>query len=95
MGRSILRNIANWEAGQTLMFLIKYISYFLEEDEELQKMHDDYESGKMLTGELKKLAINTIWRYMSKFQEGAKYVAELKQMKDREIEHVVVDGLKS
>jgi hypothetical protein len=31
----------------------------------------------------------------SDVQEGAKYVAELKQMKDGEIEHVVVDGLKS
>jgi hypothetical protein len=28
-------------------------------------------------------------------QEGAKHVAELKQMQDREIQHMVVDGLKS
>lgn len=58
----------------------QYISYFLEDDEELQKIHDDYESGKMLTGELKKLAINTIWGYMNKFQERRAKItdAELK-----------------
>jgi tryptophanyl-tRNA synthetase len=47
----------------------QYLSYFLDDDEELQRIHDSYESGEMLTGELKKIAINEIWGYISKFQQ--------------------------
>jgi tryptophanyl-tRNA synthetase len=46
----------------------QYLSYFLDDDEELQRIHDEYESGRMLTGELKKIAIQEIWNYVSKFQ---------------------------
>jgi len=45
------------------------LSYFLEDDDELQRIHDAYESGEMLTGELKKIAIKEISAYVSKFQE--------------------------
>jgi len=47
----------------------QYLTYFLEDDEELKRIHDEYESGKMLTGELKKIAIREIWGYVSKFQQ--------------------------
>jgi len=47
----------------------QYLSYFLDDDEELKKIHDAYESGEMLTGELKKIAIKEIWGYISRFQE--------------------------
>ena len=47
----------------------QYLSYFLEDEEELQRIHDTYESGKLLTGELKKIVIKEIWGYVSKFQE--------------------------
>jgi tryptophanyl-tRNA synthetase len=47
----------------------QYLTYFLENDEELQRIHDQYESGEMLTGELKKITINEIWKYISKFQQ--------------------------
>jgi hypothetical protein len=35
---------------------------------ELQRIHDAYESGEMLTGELKKIAIKEIGAYVSIFQ---------------------------
>ena len=47
----------------------QYLSYFLEDDEELKRIHDAYETGQMLTGELKKIAIDEIWRYVSEFQK--------------------------
>lgn len=47
----------------------QYLSYFLDDEEELQRIHDEYESGRMLTGELKKIAIAEIWGYVSKFQQ--------------------------
>jgi tryptophanyl-tRNA synthetase len=46
----------------------QYLTYFLEDDDELKRIHDGYESGKMLTGELKKIAIREIWDHISKFQ---------------------------
>jgi len=46
----------------------QYLSYFLDDDVELQRIHDEYEAGRMLTGELKKIAIQEIWNYVSKFQ---------------------------
>jgi tryptophanyl-tRNA synthetase len=47
----------------------QYLSYFLDDDDELKRIHDAYESGEMLTGELKKIAINEISDYVNKFQE--------------------------
>ena len=47
----------------------QYLTYFLEDDDELQRIHDAYESGEMLTGELKKIAIKEIWSYVNKFQQ--------------------------
>ena len=29
----------------------QYLEYFLEDDEELKRIHDDYEAGRMLSGE--------------------------------------------
>ena len=42
---------------------------FLEDDEELKKIHDAYESGEMLTGELKKITIKELWTYVEGFQK--------------------------
>jgi len=42
---------------------------FLEDDEELKNIHDAYESGEMLTGELKKAAIKELWTYVEGFQK--------------------------
>jgi hypothetical protein len=41
----------------------------MEDDDELQRIHDKYESGEMLTGELKKIAIEKIWAFVNKFQK--------------------------
>jgi tryptophanyl-tRNA synthetase len=47
----------------------QYLSYFLEDDDELKKIHDAYESGEMLTGELKKIVIKELWTYVEGFQK--------------------------
>ncbi|KAJ0173799.1 hypothetical protein K1T71_010948 [Dendrolimus kikuchii] len=46
----------------------KYLTYFLEDDEHLAEIKKSYESGEMLTGELKKLAIETITKYVQAYQ---------------------------
>jgi tryptophanyl-tRNA synthetase len=47
----------------------QYLTYFLEDDERLREIREQYESGEMLTGELKKIAITEIWGYIGKFQQ--------------------------
>jgi tryptophanyl-tRNA synthetase len=42
---------------------------FEPDDAKLKKMHDDYKSGKMLTGELKQILIEKINRFLKKHQE--------------------------
>ncbi|KAL0819890.1 hypothetical protein ABMA28_007903 [Loxostege sticticalis] len=46
----------------------KYLTFFLEDDERLAEIKKAYESGEMLTGELKKIAIDTITPYVQEYQ---------------------------
>jgi len=47
----------------------QYLKFFLEDDEELKKVKEKYSSGEMLTGELKKLLIETITPIIQTHQE--------------------------
>ena len=47
----------------------QYLEYFLEDDEELKRIHDDYESGRMLSGEVKKILIAEVQKIIGDFQE--------------------------
>lgn len=53
-----------------------YLTYFEEDDAKLAKIYDDYKKGEMLTGELKKLAIETLQKYVEEFQEQRKLVTD-------------------
>jgi tryptophanyl-tRNA synthetase len=43
--------------------------HLVESDHELQKIHDDYKSGKMLSGELKQIAVEKMNTFLKKFNE--------------------------
>jgi tryptophanyl-tRNA synthetase len=47
----------------------QYLTYFLDDDKKLKKIHDDYKSGKMLTGELKKITIDVLNKVLSEHQK--------------------------
>jgi len=47
----------------------QYLTYFLEDDEELERIRVSYKSGEMLTGELKKRCIEVMQEYVADFQE--------------------------
>jgi tryptophanyl-tRNA synthetase len=47
----------------------QYLTFFEEDDEKLKKIHDDYKSGKLLTGELKQIAIETINEFLKEHQK--------------------------
>ncbi|XP_047994660.1 tryptophan--tRNA ligase, cytoplasmic [Leguminivora glycinivorella] len=46
----------------------KYLTFFLEDDERLAEIKKSYESGEMLTGELKKIAIETVTPVITAYQ---------------------------
>ncbi|KAL2098688.1 hypothetical protein ACEWY4_005168 [Coilia grayii] len=53
-----------------------YLTFFLDDDEQLEKIRQDYTSGALLTGELKKLLIETLQPMISAHQERRKQVTE-------------------
>jgi tryptophanyl-tRNA synthetase len=46
-----------------------YLTYFEDDDELLEKIYNDYKSGDLLTGELKKKAIELLQAYVQDFQQ--------------------------
>ncbi|KAE8586713.1 hypothetical protein XENTR_v10021736 [Xenopus tropicalis] len=62
----------NWEVDVSYM----YLTFFLEDDERLEQIKQDYSSGALLTGELKKLLIETLQPMIAAHQERRKHVTE-------------------
>ncbi|KAG5985783.1 tryptophan--tRNA ligase [Claviceps pusilla] len=54
----------------------QYLTFFMEDDEELKKIKDDYTSGKLLTGELKAICIDYVQKYVGAFQERRSKVTD-------------------
>jgi tryptophanyl-tRNA synthetase len=50
----------------------QYLTYFMEDDDELAKIKNAYTSGEMLTGELKARCIDELQTYVAAFQERRK-----------------------
>jgi len=48
----------------------QYLTFFEEDDNKLKKIHDDYESGKLLTGELKAITAEKIGKFLKKHQQA-------------------------
>lgn len=53
-----------------------YLTFFLEDDEQLEKIRQDYSSGALLTGELKKILIETLQPMIASHQERRKQVTD-------------------
>lgn len=53
-----------------------YLTYFEDDDEKLEKIYNDYKSGELLTGELKKMAIEALQPFVQEFQEARKLVTD-------------------
>jgi len=54
----------------------QYLSFFLEDEEKLQQIKQDYSSGKMLTGELKKELISVLQPIVAEHQERRKKITD-------------------
>ncbi|KEZ46686.1 Tryptophan--tRNA ligase, cytoplasmic [Scedosporium apiospermum] len=53
-----------------------YLTYFEDDDEKLKEVYDTYKKGELLTGELKKMAIELLQQYVAEFQEKRKDVTD-------------------
>ncbi|XP_071833539.1 tryptophan--tRNA ligase, cytoplasmic-like [Apostichopus japonicus] len=52
----------------------QYLTFFLEDDEKLEQIRQDYSSGKLLTGEIKKELVTILQKLVAKHQERRKDV---------------------
>ncbi|KNG88060.1 tryptophanyl-tRNA synthetase, cytoplasmic [Aspergillus nomiae NRRL 13137] len=53
-----------------------YLTYFEEDDAKLEEVYKSYKSGELLTGELKKMAIEALQEYVHHFQERRGLVSD-------------------
>jgi len=53
----------------TVDMSFRYLSFFLEDDKELEQIADSYSSGRLLSGELKQKAIDVIAAFLKLHQE--------------------------
>lgn len=54
----------------------QYLTFFMEDDERLEKIRQDYSSGELLTGHLKKELITVLQKVASEHQERKKTVTD-------------------
>ncbi|CDH57172.1 tryptophanyl-trna synthetase [Lichtheimia corymbifera JMRC:FSU:9682] len=54
----------------------QYLSFFLEDDDELKRIHDAYKSGEMMTGEIKKICIEVLQKIVGDFQKRRSEVTD-------------------
>lgn len=54
----------------------QYLTFFLEDDEKLEQIKKDYSSGSLLTGELKKILIDTLTPIITSHQEARSKVTD-------------------
>ena len=47
----------------------QWLTFFEEDDNRLQRVYDDYKSGKMLSGELKQVLIDKLNAFLSEHQK--------------------------
>lgn len=54
----------------------QYLTFFMEDDVELERLRAGYEKGEILTGEMKQTCIKYLQEYVAAFQERRKKVTE-------------------
>jgi len=55
---------------------IKYLNFFLEDDDELEQVKKDYKEGRMLTGEVKKRLVTVLSEMVERHKRARALVTE-------------------
>lgn len=75
-GRATLEEHRALGGNPDLDVSFSYLTYFLEDDDQLEQIRKDYISGKMLTGELKAITIKILQQFVSDFQKRYQLVTD-------------------
>jgi tryptophanyl-tRNA synthetase len=54
----------------------QYLSFFLESDAELERIRQEYSSGRMLTGELKQILVDVLRKLVAQHQKARSAVTD-------------------
>eukprot|EP00794_Sanderia_malayensis_P020612 gene20612-22646_t len=75
-GRDTIEEHRKHGGDVTVDIAYQYLTFFLEDDDKLQQIKEDYTSGKMLTGELKKELIALLQPMVAEHQERRKSITD-------------------
>lgn len=75
-GQALLEDQRKYGANPDIDIAYQYITFFLEDDEELDRIYNDYKAGKMLTGEVKQICASLIGEFATKFQANRAKVTD-------------------
>ncbi|XP_039281617.1 tryptophan--tRNA ligase, cytoplasmic [Nilaparvata lugens] len=68
-GRSTVEEHREMGGDCSIDIAYQYLRFFMEDDQQLEKIKKDYESGALLTGELKKILIETLQPIIAEHQK--------------------------
>lgn len=68
-GKVTLEEHRKYGGNPDIDVAFQYLTFFKDDDEFLKDVHDKYKSGELLSGEMKKLAIDTLQEFVKAFQE--------------------------
>nr|XP_043632164.1 tryptophan--tRNA ligase, cytoplasmic [Erigeron canadensis] len=75
-GQDSVENHRKYGANLEVDIPFKYLSFFLEDDEELEHIRTEYGSGRMLTGEIKKKLIDVLSEIVERHRTARAAVTE-------------------
>ncbi|KAG5360133.1 Tryptophan--tRNA ligase, cytoplasmic [Yarrowia sp. B02] len=67
-GRTTLAEQQEFGGDPDVDVAYQYLTFFLEDDAELEKLYTDYKSGALMTGDLKKRCIEVLQEFVANFQ---------------------------
>lgn len=75
-GRDTLEEHRKYGGNPDIDVAYQWLRYFEFDDKKLKKIYDDYKAGKLLSGELKAIAIQKINEYLKEHQERRKQASK-------------------
>lgn len=75
-GQALLEDQRKYGANPDIDVAYQYISFFLEDDDELARIYKEYKSGAMLTGEVKQICAKVIGDFATEFQANRAKVTD-------------------
>lgn len=75
-GKATLEDQRKYGATPEIDVAYQYISFFLEDDDELDRIYKAYKSGEMLTGEVKQICSKVIGDFAAEFQANREKVTD-------------------